>query len=207
MGYRKCFWEKATLVHTHKAFSVALLFTCPPLKWELITYIVLLWKSALDNPSFCVLVSCCLLISLPAGLKRLSLAPHSLFFVTNHHIMLWNRTWKTWWEKQVKLPLWTLTDPTKMKGELFLLFVKPWLAICLGHCQLLIMFLLKHRVVEFASRSDMKNAISKLDGTELNGRKLKIFEDSRRWVVSTVLGRPFLKAAPSKFVFSWPQDV
>ncbi|XP_053290154.1 serine and arginine rich splicing factor 5a isoform X2 [Pleuronectes platessa] len=34
-------------------------------------------------------------------------------------------------------------------------------------------------VVEFASRSDMKNAISKLDGTELNGRKLKIFEDSR----------------------------
>ncbi|RVE57595.1 hypothetical protein OJAV_G00217760 [Oryzias javanicus] len=35
-------------------------------------------------------------------------------------------------------------------------------------------------VVEFASRSDMKNAISKLDGTELNGRKLKIFEDSRR---------------------------
>lgn len=39
------------------------------------------------------------------------------------------------------------------------------------------------RVVEFASRSDMKNAISKLDGTELNGRKLKIFEDSRKWVV------------------------
>lgn len=37
-----------------------------------------------------------------------------------------------------------------------------------------------HRVVEFASRSDMKNAISKLDGTELNGRKLKIFEDSRK---------------------------
>uniref|UniRef100_A0A3Q0RY72 Serine/arginine-rich splicing factor 5 n=1 Tax=Amphilophus citrinellus TaxID=61819 RepID=A0A3Q0RY72_AMPCI len=36
-------------------------------------------------------------------------------------------------------------------------------------------------VVEFASRSDMKNAISKLDGTELNGRKLKIFEDSRNY--------------------------
>ncbi|KAI9537703.1 hypothetical protein NQZ68_022365 [Dissostichus eleginoides] len=35
-------------------------------------------------------------------------------------------------------------------------------------------------VVEFASRSDMKNAISKLDGSDLNGRKLKIFEDSRR---------------------------
>lgn len=38
----------------------------------------------------------------------------------------------------------------------------------------------KYSVVEFASRSDMKNAISKLDGTELNGRKLKIFEDSRK---------------------------
>lgn len=38
------------------------------------------------------------------------------------------------------------------------------------------------RVVEFASRSDMKNAISKLDGSDLNGRKLKIFEDSRRSV-------------------------
>ena len=37
-----------------------------------------------------------------------------------------------------------------------------------------------HRVVEFASRSDLKNAISKLDGTDLNGRKLKIFEDRRR---------------------------
>lgn len=32
--------------------------------------------------------------------------------------MLSNRTWKTWWEKQEKLPLWMLTDPTKMKGEL-----------------------------------------------------------------------------------------
>lgn len=38
------------------------------------------------------------------------------------------------------------------------------------------------RVVEFASRSDMKSAISKFDGTELNGRKLKVFEDSRKSV-------------------------
>lgn len=35
-------------------------------------------------------------------------------------------------------------------------------------------------VVEFASHSDMKNAIAKLDGTDLNGRKLKLFEDRRR---------------------------
>ncbi|XP_048831054.1 serine and arginine rich splicing factor 5a isoform X1 [Brienomyrus brachyistius] len=35
-------------------------------------------------------------------------------------------------------------------------------------------------VVEFASHSDMKNAIDKLDGTELNGRKLKLSEDRKR---------------------------
>ncbi|XP_052007015.1 serine/arginine-rich splicing factor 5-like [Xyrauchen texanus] len=35
-------------------------------------------------------------------------------------------------------------------------------------------------VVEFASHSDMKNALDKLDGTDLNGRKLKLFEDRKR---------------------------
>ncbi|MCI4389834.1 hypothetical protein PGIGA_G00103560 [Pangasianodon gigas] len=35
-------------------------------------------------------------------------------------------------------------------------------------------------VVEFASHSDMKNAIEKLNGTELNGRKLKLYEDRKR---------------------------
>ncbi|MBN3284669.1 SRSF4 factor, partial [Polyodon spathula] len=35
-------------------------------------------------------------------------------------------------------------------------------------------------VVEFASHSDMKNAIDKLDGTELNGRKLKLTEERKR---------------------------
>ncbi|XP_063040421.1 serine and arginine rich splicing factor 5a [Engraulis encrasicolus] len=35
-------------------------------------------------------------------------------------------------------------------------------------------------VVEFASHSDMKNALDKLNGTELNGRKLKLFEDRKR---------------------------
>ncbi|KAG1934443.1 serine and arginine rich splicing factor 5a isoform X2 [Pimephales promelas] len=35
-------------------------------------------------------------------------------------------------------------------------------------------------VVEFASHSDMKNAIEKLDGTDLNGRKLKLYEDRKR---------------------------
>ncbi|KAG7466155.1 hypothetical protein MATL_G00161770 [Megalops atlanticus] len=35
-------------------------------------------------------------------------------------------------------------------------------------------------VVEFASHGDVKNAIDKLDGTELNGRKLKLYEDRKR---------------------------
>ncbi|XP_048735304.1 serine/arginine-rich splicing factor 6-like isoform X2 [Ostrea edulis] len=32
-------------------------------------------------------------------------------------------------------------------------------------------------VVEFSSYSDMKNAMNKLDGTEINGRKIKLIED------------------------------
>ncbi|POI30082.1 hypothetical protein CIB84_006168 [Bambusicola thoracicus] len=35
-------------------------------------------------------------------------------------------------------------------------------------------------VVEFASYSDMKSALEKLDGTELNGRRIKLIEDHRR---------------------------
>lgn len=60
---------------------------------------------------------CCLLVYLPPGLKRLSPASHVLFIVTNLTLCFENRTWKTWWEKQAKLPLWTHTGLTKMKGE------------------------------------------------------------------------------------------
>lgn len=35
------------------------------------------------------------------------------------------------------------------------------------------------RVVEFATYKDMRRAIDKLDGTEINGRKIKLVEDSR----------------------------
>lgn len=35
-------------------------------------------------------------------------------------------------------------------------------------------------VVEFASYSDMKNAIDKLDDSELNGRRVRLVEDRRR---------------------------
>lgn len=34
-------------------------------------------------------------------------------------------------------------------------------------------------VVEYASYSDLKNALRKLDGAELNGRRIRLYEDSR----------------------------
>ena len=59
------------------------------------------------------------------------------------------------------------------------------------------------RVVEFASRSDMKNAISKLNGTDLNGRKLKIFEDHRRRWVTTIN----LNEQSCYFVHCWQHNI
>jgi len=35
------------------------------------------------------------------------------------------------------------------------------------------------RVAEFATLGDMKNAITKLNNAELNGRKIHIFEDTK----------------------------
>lgn len=35
------------------------------------------------------------------------------------------------------------------------------------------------RIVEFASYSDVKNALEKLSGTELNGRKIRVVEESK----------------------------
>lgn len=41
-----------------------------------------------------------------------------------------------------------------------------------------------YRVVEFASYSDLKNALEKLSGKEINGRKIKLIEAAKkRWVV------------------------
>jgi len=34
-----------------------------------------------------------------------------------------------------------------------------------------------HRVVEFATYSEMRRAIDKLDNTELNGRRVRLIED------------------------------
>ncbi|KAH0951827.1 hypothetical protein HN011_012168 [Eciton burchellii] len=38
-------------------------------------------------------------------------------------------------------------------------------------------------VVEFATYSDLKNAIDKLDDTELNGRRIRLIEDKRRGII------------------------
>ena len=38
----------------------------------------------------------------------------------------------------------------------------------------LVFILLFSRVVEFASKEDMKNALKKLDDTELNGRRIRL---------------------------------
>ena len=36
-----------------------------------------------------------------------------------------------------------------------------------------------YSVVEYASHDDLKNAMKKLDGVELKGRKLRLIEDSK----------------------------
>lgn len=37
-----------------------------------------------------------------------------------------------------------------------------------------------YRVVEFASYSDLKNALEKLSGKEINGRKIKLIEAAKK---------------------------
>lgn len=37
-----------------------------------------------------------------------------------------------------------------------------------------------YRVVEFASYSDLKNALEKLSGKEMNGRKIKLIEAAKK---------------------------
>lgn len=44
----------------------------------------------------------------------------------------------------------------------------------------LIEYLIYFSVVEFATHSDLRNALDKLDNTELNGRRIRLVEDRRR---------------------------
>jgi len=43
-----------------------------------------------------------------------------------------------------------------------------------------VIFLSFYSVVEFASHNDLKNAMEKLSGKEINGRKIKLVEASRK---------------------------
>ena len=54
-----------------------------------------------------------------------------------------------------------------------------WETFCLNWCWLHLVCCVLFSVVEYASYEDMKSALKKLDGAELNGRKLKLTEDSR----------------------------
>lgn len=67
------------------------------------------------------------------------------------------------------------TSRTATKGELYIAGGSLKLMLLIApHRSMLF------RVVEFASASDMKTAIEKLDDTELNGRRIRLVEDKRR---------------------------
>ena len=42
------------------------------------------------------------------------------------------------------------------------------------------MFFFFYSIIEFATYGDLKNAIDKLDNTEINGRKIRLVEDKPR---------------------------
>ena len=51
--------------------------------------------------------------------------------------------------------------------------------LCTWSLMWFLILIFDFRVVEYANYDDMKNAMKKLDGAELNGRKLKLVEDYR----------------------------
>eukprot|EP00731_Ephydatia_muelleri_P038148 Em0666g4a len=59
-------------------------------------------------------------------------------------------------------------------------------------------------VVEYASHDDMKNAMKKLDGVELKGRKLRLIEDSKKIKEEELLQVSFEVSVTIK-VTSWQQ--
>lgn len=66
-----------------------------------------------------------------------------------------------------------LTSNVATKGKFFMDFFE------LNNILSLIVVVCVFSVVEFASLSDMKTAIEKLDDTELNGRRVRLVEDRR----------------------------
>lgn len=51
---------------------------------------------------------------------------------------------------------------------------------CTDFLLLCVILLSVYSVVEFASHSDLKNAVEKLSGKEINGRKIKLVEAARK---------------------------
>lgn len=87
------------------------------------------------------------------------------------------RTWKITCARQEKLHTLTRTNSAEMRGMYIL--IMNVLDVITIHTESLICALWC-RVVEFATHSDMRNAIDKLDDTELNGRRIRLIEDTRR---------------------------
>ncbi|KMQ96619.1 serine-arginine protein 55 [Lasius niger] len=52
-------------------------------------------------------------------------------------------------------------------------------------------------VVEFATYSDLKNAIDKLDDTELNGRRIRLIEDKRRGAAAALVATVAVARVPN----------
>ena len=70
----------------------------------------------------------------------------------------------------------TYADAHKQKKNegyviVYLLFPCIW-----EDCETIFVYL-KIRIIEFQSYSDMKNALERLDDTEINGRRIKLVED------------------------------
>jgi hypothetical protein len=75
------------------------------------------------------------------------------------------------WGRLVRSPTQMPTSNIAMKGIFRQKLSTRWTNIYLY------IFLILYSVVEFASYSDLKTAIEKLDGTDLNGRRIKLVED------------------------------
>lgn len=74
-----------------------------------------------------------------------------------------------------------------MKGEafyfVFFFFFFRKIPECLACCYTFVCFLLHIvflRIVCFLTREDLERALDKLQGKEVNGRKLKLIDDSER---------------------------
>ena len=90
---------------------------------------------------------------------------YQLFLVTEE----WCTIFRVWLRKYVE----------NISPLTFVTLIYIWSAF-LWRKILMVFLFFPCRVVEFASYSDMKNAIEKLDDTEINGRRIRLVEDKPR---------------------------